>query len=53
MEAGKKPAAGEKQQNVSVNSIEARIEELFHLLDLDENKGYPILSPNILHLFDI
>lgn len=44
MEAGKKTSTGEKTQNVSVNSIEARIEELFHLLDLDEGKGMYLYS---------
>lgn len=42
MEAGKKTPTGEKLPGVSVNSVEARIEELFHLLDLDEGRGtYP------------
>lgn len=42
MEAGKKAPSGEKLPSVSVNTIEQKIEELFHLLDLDEGRGiYP------------
>eukprot|EP00026_Physarum_polycephalum_P000121 Phypoly_transcript_00121.p1 GENE.Phypoly_transcript_00121~~Phypoly_transcript_00121.p1 ORF type:complete len:2101 (+),score=228.03 Phypoly_transcript_00121:347-6649(+) len=51
MEAGKKSATGEKIPEVSVNSVEQRIEELFHLLDLDEGRGIyvPVLLDLVLY----
>lgn len=51
MEAGKRTPTGEKLPAVSVDFVEKRIEELFHLLDLDAGSGkyVPILLDLVLY----